>query len=95
MDARHLISIFNFIPFNFYRHMKIHDKGPNGVPASHPVSPSKRRKPTKRKLSVEDDGEKTNEPPNKKVLQNGLVVCFCGGLDLTFESKIKPLNLLC
>ncbi|GAA6098614.1 ras-responsive element-binding protein 1 isoform X1 [Tachysurus ichikawai] len=52
---------------NMHRHMKIHDKGPNGVPASRPVSPSKRRKPPKRKLSIEDDGEKTNEPPNKKV----------------------------
>lgn len=47
--------------------MKIHDKGPNGVPASRPISPSKRRKPPKRKLSTEDDGEKTNEPPSKKV----------------------------
>ncbi|TSO05377.1 Ras-responsive element-binding protein 1 [Bagarius yarrelli] len=51
---------------NMHRHMKIHDKGPNGVPASRPVSPSKRRKPAKRKLSLEDDGGK-NEPPNKKV----------------------------
>ncbi|XP_017351139.1 ras-responsive element-binding protein 1 [Ictalurus punctatus] len=52
---------------NMHRHMKIHDKGPNGVPASRPISPSKRRKPPKRKLSTEDDGEKTNEPPSKKV----------------------------
>lgn len=48
--------------------MKIHDKGPNGVPvASRPISPNKRRKPPRRKLSVEDDGEKINNPPNKKV----------------------------
>lgn len=57
----------NFMPFYFYRHMKIHDKGPNGVPASRPISPSKRRKAPKRNLSIEDNGEKTSEPPNKKV----------------------------
>ncbi|KAF7692813.1 hypothetical protein HF521_010423 [Silurus meridionalis] len=53
---------------NMHRHMKIHDKGSNGVSAMRPISPSKRRKALKRKLSTEEDGEKTNEPPNKKLM---------------------------
>ncbi|XP_026872830.2 ras-responsive element-binding protein 1 isoform X1 [Electrophorus electricus] len=52
---------------NMHRHMKIHDKDPNSVPASSPASPNKRRRPTtKRKPSIEDDGETIDEPPNKK-----------------------------
>ncbi|XP_036412527.1 ras-responsive element-binding protein 1 [Colossoma macropomum] len=54
---------------NMHRHMKIHDKDPNNVPASSPASPNKRRRPSvKRKPSIEDDGEKIDEPPVKKVL---------------------------
>uniref|UniRef100_W5L7F6 Ras-responsive element-binding protein 1 n=1 Tax=Astyanax mexicanus TaxID=7994 RepID=W5L7F6_ASTMX len=54
---------------NMHRHMKIHDKDPSTVPASSPVLPNKRRRPSvKRKASIEDEAEKSEEPPNKKVV---------------------------
>ncbi|KAI4901158.1 hypothetical protein NFI96_022148 [Prochilodus magdalenae] len=58
------------LPHNLQElHMKIHDKDPNSVPASSPTSPVKRRRPSaKRKPSIEDDAERIDEPPNKKVL---------------------------
>ncbi|XP_051556635.1 ras-responsive element-binding protein 1 isoform X3 [Myxocyprinus asiaticus] len=52
---------------NMHRHMKIHEKDANGFPTSSPSSINKRRRlSTKRKPSVEDEGEQADEPPNKK-----------------------------
>lgn len=90
--ARHLIfdKILNFILFHFHRHMKIHVKGPNGAPAARPVSPSKRRKAPKRKLSTEDDTEKINEPPNKKVQSSKLsCILFAVAWILLFNTKMS------
>ncbi|XP_030629121.1 ras-responsive element-binding protein 1 [Chanos chanos] len=58
---------------NMHRHMKIHDKDPNTIPASSPPSPSKRRRPSaKRKPSLEDEGERISQLPNKKVMMEDL-----------------------
>lgn len=48
--------------------MKIHDKDPSAVAPSSPPSPPKRRRlPSKRKSSLEADGDRSEEPVNKKV----------------------------
>ncbi|XP_048853653.1 ras-responsive element-binding protein 1 isoform X2 [Brienomyrus brachyistius] len=58
---------------NMHRHMKIHDKDPSGAPPSSPPSPPKRRRlPTKRKSSLEADVDRSEEPVNKKVLEDVL-----------------------
>ncbi|TRY89169.1 hypothetical protein DNTS_018082 [Danionella cerebrum] len=55
---------------NMHRHMKIHEKDSgNSVPDSPTLSPMKRRRPSaaKRKLSHDEDSEKIEEPPGKKM----------------------------
>ncbi|XP_051553208.1 ras-responsive element-binding protein 1-like isoform X1 [Myxocyprinus asiaticus] len=52
---------------NMHRHIKIHEKDANGIPTPSPSPINKRRRlSTKRKPSVEDEGEQADEPPNKK-----------------------------
>ncbi|XP_048866079.1 ras-responsive element-binding protein 1 isoform X1 [Brienomyrus brachyistius] len=52
---------------NMHRHMKIHDKDPSTGLSTSPPSPTKRRRPSaKRKPSLGDEGERTDEPPHKK-----------------------------
>ncbi|XP_028813803.1 ras-responsive element-binding protein 1 isoform X2 [Denticeps clupeoides] len=60
---------------NMHRHMKIHDKEPTtSVPNSPPLSPLKRRRPpAKRKGSHDEDGERADEPGNKKVLEDSVM----------------------
>ncbi|KAG5286847.1 hypothetical protein AALO_G00019430 [Alosa alosa] len=59
---------------NMHRHMKIHDKDPSTVLNSNPPSPTKRRRlSVKRKPSVDDDGELTDQSPNKKVMMEDQV----------------------
>ncbi|KAJ8383288.1 hypothetical protein AAFF_G00222240 [Aldrovandia affinis] len=53
---------------NMHRHMKIHDKDASSIVTSSPPFPLKRRRPSsKRKPSLEDDGDRGEEPPSKKV----------------------------
>lgn len=53
---------------NMHRHMKIHEKDSSGIPtpSSSPLN-KRRRLSSKRKPSVEDEGEQAEEPPVKKV----------------------------
>lgn len=58
---------------NMHRHMKIHEKdSASSIPNSPTLSPPKRRRPSaaKRKLSHDEDREKTEEPSSKKVLED-------------------------
>ncbi|XP_051737490.1 ras-responsive element-binding protein 1 isoform X2 [Ctenopharyngodon idella] len=58
---------------NMHRHMKIHEKdSASSIPSSPTLSPPKRRRPSaaKRKLSHDEDREKTEEPSSKKVLED-------------------------
>ncbi|XP_026062358.1 ras-responsive element-binding protein 1-like isoform X1 [Carassius auratus] len=54
---------------NMHRHMKIHEKDANSIPtpSSSPLI-KRRRLPSKKKLSVEDEVEQAEEPPVKKVM---------------------------
>ncbi|XP_051971187.1 ras-responsive element-binding protein 1-like isoform X2 [Xyrauchen texanus] len=55
---------------NMHRHVKIHEK--DSTPSSPILSPSKRRcsSVTKRKLSQDEDSERTDEPSSKKGLED-------------------------
>lgn len=58
---------------NMHRHMKIHEKdSASSIPNSPTLSPTKRRRSStaKRKLSQDEDCEKTEEPSSKKVLED-------------------------
>ncbi|XP_041735944.2 LOW QUALITY PROTEIN: ras-responsive element-binding protein 1 [Coregonus clupeaformis] len=59
---------------NMHRHMKIHDKDPAGVVPISPPSPTKRRRPSaKRRSAMDEDMERGDEPPNKKVLEESVL----------------------
>ncbi|XP_059390978.1 ras-responsive element-binding protein 1-like isoform X1 [Carassius carassius] len=61
---------------NMHRHMKIHDKdSSSSIPNSPTLSPPKRRRHSaaKRKLSHDEDGEKTEETASKKVKEDSIV----------------------
>uniref|UniRef100_A0A8C1WQC6 Ras-responsive element-binding protein 1 n=2 Tax=Cyprinus carpio TaxID=7962 RepID=A0A8C1WQC6_CYPCA len=61
---------------NMHRHMKIHEKDSvSSIPNSPTLSPPKRRRHSaaKRKLSHDEDSEKTEETASKKVKEDSLV----------------------
>ncbi|XP_020349946.1 ras-responsive element-binding protein 1 isoform X1 [Oncorhynchus kisutch] len=59
---------------NMHRHMKIHDKDPAGVIPISPPSPTKRRRPSaKRRSAMDEDTERGDELPNKKVLEESVL----------------------
>ncbi|ELW71761.1 Ras-responsive element-binding protein 1 [Tupaia chinensis] len=54
------------------RHMKIHEKDPNGTAAAVPSSPLKRRRlSSKRKLSHDAESEREDPAPAKKMVEDG------------------------
>ncbi|XP_010884148.2 ras-responsive element-binding protein 1 isoform X1 [Esox lucius] len=56
---------------NMHRHMKIHDKDSAALVPISPPSPTKRRRPSaKRRACMEDDAERGDEPPSKKVQED-------------------------
>lgn len=84
-----------------FRHMKIHEKdAASSIPNSPTLSPLKRRRPSahKRKLSHDEDTEKTEETSSKKVsvappFSHGATCtprwCFQIGLTMTCVLQVK------
>ncbi|XP_043920794.1 ras-responsive element-binding protein 1 [Protopterus annectens] len=55
---------------NMHRHMKIHEKDPSNIVNPNPPSPLKRKRlPFKRKFSQDEELEKEEQPPAKKVME--------------------------
>ncbi|XP_049336103.1 ras-responsive element-binding protein 1 isoform X2 [Astyanax mexicanus] len=75
---------------NMHRHMKIHDKDPAIPVPTSPPSPMKRRRSStaKRKLSHDDEVDRTDEPPSKKVAEDN-------GVDEPAPTKVQEEPLPC